>query len=953
MRFRWGECELDRETRSLARAGRVVRVQPLVLDLLLLLLRHRSRVVSENVLRRELWHGVRVSEASLRRLVKEARRTIGDDGERQRQIETVRGRGLRFAAPVGVEDGPDTAFVGRSDLLQELEQTLEAVAAGRGGVTLLHGPAGIGKTSLLAELEARAEALDFRVLRGAGRIGAEGDTFHPWLDASSELGIDRVLRGGMVPTPSAARAAVSDETRFAGFRDVARALVRGAEDRPLLVALDDLQFADGDSLALLRFVAPLLRGARVWIVGALRSSTGVGGEGRLRDLGVLATETSTQVLALRGLEPDELRAVVEAQLRVEVSAESAERLASRAEGNPLFAVEIARSLHAEGRTLGGEPPGELVTGVAATIRSLVERRSSALTPDVKRLLVTASAIGNEFDPRLLAEAERRPLRGLARALDEAAALGLLDPPVRSTRRFAHPLFAEALYAELAADPLALAGRHLRIAEALERMGLRDPFPLARHFVASRPVSSAARVLPYARAAAEEARRRSAVANSAFWYRHAVALAEEASAPASEICELLLAESEVLAPSTGLDSARVPAERAARIALAEREPRLLARAALAFAHRANTLGDQAPGVEWLRAARDAPSGDVSLDVLVASRLGARLAVAGPEQAVAARALLQESEATARALEDPQTLARVLFDVNASSFAADEPRGWLARAEELERCARASGDLELSFRALCGCVAAHMQLGERAGAKAALAASQRFASEYPTWYTHGVTRGIEAMLALIDGRFGDARAAIADSEQDARVGGSGALLAQTIAQRFWLAREEGDLARFIPVLEGVRTRLPRFALVSAATALAYCLSGMLEPALDALGAVVDALPTLPTDWYRLPALALASEVTFRAGAPIAAAALQEQLVPYAELGVISYNAATYYGSVSQALGWLSAARGRSGEAVGHFERALGMHTALRSEPWMAHSRRAVAEVEVGRRIPRRRA
>ena len=82
--YAFGECELDEARRALARRGREVRLQPKVLDLLLFLLRHRERVVPKEVLFRELWPDVIVTEASLTRLVKEARRAVGDDGRRQR-----------------------------------------------------------------------------------------------------------------------------------------------------------------------------------------------------------------------------------------------------------------------------------------------------------------------------------------------------------------------------------------------------------------------------------------------------------------------------------------------------------------------------------------------------------------------------------------------------------------------------------------------------------------------------------------------------------------------------------------------------------------------------------------------------------------------------------------------------------------------------------------------------
>ena len=105
MIYTFGEFELDEARRTLSRRGREIRLQPKVLDLLLFLLRHRERVVPKEVLFRELWPDVVVTEASLTRLIKEARRAVGDDGRRQRVLRTSHGRGYRFSAGVEVHNG--------------------------------------------------------------------------------------------------------------------------------------------------------------------------------------------------------------------------------------------------------------------------------------------------------------------------------------------------------------------------------------------------------------------------------------------------------------------------------------------------------------------------------------------------------------------------------------------------------------------------------------------------------------------------------------------------------------------------------------------------------------------------------------------------------------------------------------------------------------------------------
>ena len=102
MLYRFGEFELDEGTRQLKKAGGSCHVEPKVMDLLLFLVRHRERAVSRSMLVRELWSDVAVSHAALTRLVKEARRVLGDGGRSQAIIRTLHARGYQFVAAVDV-----------------------------------------------------------------------------------------------------------------------------------------------------------------------------------------------------------------------------------------------------------------------------------------------------------------------------------------------------------------------------------------------------------------------------------------------------------------------------------------------------------------------------------------------------------------------------------------------------------------------------------------------------------------------------------------------------------------------------------------------------------------------------------------------------------------------------------------------------------------------------------
>jgi len=96
----FGDCEVDLARFELRRAGEVVHVEPQVFDVLAYLLRHRGRVVSKTELLEQVWGDRFVSESALASRLMAVRRAIGDDGETQHVVRTVRGRGYQFVAPV-------------------------------------------------------------------------------------------------------------------------------------------------------------------------------------------------------------------------------------------------------------------------------------------------------------------------------------------------------------------------------------------------------------------------------------------------------------------------------------------------------------------------------------------------------------------------------------------------------------------------------------------------------------------------------------------------------------------------------------------------------------------------------------------------------------------------------------------------------------------------------------
>src|SRR5690242_12285509 len=104
MLYRFGAFRLDPERFELLRDGQPVPVEPQVFQFLVLLIRHRDRLVSKDEIVAEIWNGRAISDASISSRVRLARSALGDNGERQTYIRTIHGRGFRFIAPVTEED---------------------------------------------------------------------------------------------------------------------------------------------------------------------------------------------------------------------------------------------------------------------------------------------------------------------------------------------------------------------------------------------------------------------------------------------------------------------------------------------------------------------------------------------------------------------------------------------------------------------------------------------------------------------------------------------------------------------------------------------------------------------------------------------------------------------------------------------------------------------------------
>jgi len=249
----------------------------------------------------------------------------------------------------------------------------------------------------------------------------------------------------------------SETARFRLFDAVVRFLDHASRERPILVVLDDLHWADQASLLLLEFLAQELGQLPVLIVGTYRD--GELARPLIQTLGELA-RSDLQIVELGGLNPADVGRLLEASTRACPPDAVVRLVHGRTDGNPFFVTEIARSL---GQRMAG-------VRIPESVKSALAGRLSRLSGLANQLLLAGSVVGREFDLELLEGTLGEPdRRELLNALDEALRAAIIEPAPAGGERyqFRHALIRDALYEAL--SPSHQARWHARVADALARM----------------------------------------------------------------------------------------------------------------------------------------------------------------------------------------------------------------------------------------------------------------------------------------------------------------------------------------------------------------------------------------------------------------------------------------------------------------------------------------------------
>ncbi|CAM5518103.1 hypothetical protein SBADM41S_04341 [Streptomyces badius] len=701
---------------------------------------------------------------------------------------------------------------------------------------------------------------------------------------------------------------------FGLFDAVTTALVAVSQSRPLVVVLDDLHSSDPASLRLLEFAAQHAWFERLLLIGTYRDVEVEAPGHPLQQLILPLVSRAAATLTLTGLGRDEVGALMTVTTGREPAPRLVDEVHRRTGGNPFFVEQTARLWHS-GAPVSTIPPG---------VREAVRQRLALLPEPVVSLLTSAALLGREFRRQVLAVVHGAPVPLVDRLLESAVVARVVTPRPSGRYAFAHDLLRETLYASL--DDAEARERHASAVRALDAHGgLADAVPpgaLARHAHLAGDALERDRRIDLLLAAARDASGRLADEEATEHYRRALAVAcgEDPDLRRATLIGLDLA-GQLRHAGQAAEAQRLLDGAVARARELD-DPELLGRVAVTL-HGDGFLGN--PGVSTkglLAEAHRRITGKEGQESLSDDRLAQELAI--------------HFMALARSGSDDEALAFSLWARHDSVWGLGSAVERLGLTDEMTVVGRRSGHQDMELHAASMRWVALLELGDPA-----------FLDQFRTFVRLAEVTALprfalgvavdSSLISSLQGRFAEAATALEDDSLDPKNNDHAAFRFMGHHLRWAMHLLRGHFAEAEEVLaELPASGYPFPALLEAVTAVEQ---GDATPALRLIAEHAERPAPYPRAfmplWLRL--LAQAAAVT---GDRRLIARAEDELTPYTGQWVVSLYGCDIGGPVDLWLGMLAAARDDQDAAVAALTEAAASSDRLGARPWALRARLCLA-------------